>query len=196
MTPTASARSSAASSCVTPACRRWRDAYLYGDNCHAGLESVVLGAPGGPVDAGLAVPAMTSFGEDACGRIYTASFDGAVSRLQDGRPSPCGVRPDTRAPVLAVDYRARRRLGRLRIALRADDDCTATLRARRFRTRRVRLEAGARRSVRLIPTRDGGRGLRRALARNGGHLRLTVRIAARDASGNVKRRRARPGARR
>lgn len=138
--------------------------------------------------------ALTTFGEDACGRIYVASFDGAVSRLQDGAPSPCGARPDTQAPVLAVAYRAQRRLDSLRLALRADEDCTVTVRARRLRTRRVALSAGVRRSVPLVATRDGARRLRRALARKR-TLKLTVRIAARDASGNVKRRRARPGVR-
>jgi hypothetical protein len=37
------------------------------------------------------VPAFTSFGEDACGRIYTASLSGEVRRLQEnGAPSACG----------------------------------------------------------------------------------------------------------
>ena len=154
--------------------------YLYGDNCHGGLESVVLGAPGGPVDTGLSVGALTSFGEDACGRIYTASLDGAVKRLQDGAPSPCSFPPepgapappgvaaqDTRAPTLSVAYRGTQRFRRLRLVLRADEDCTAKLRARRFRTRRVALRAGVRRTVRMRTTRRGARRLRRAIARRG-----------------------------
>ena len=186
--------------------------YLYGDNCHSGLESVVLGAPGAPLDTGLSVAALTSFGEDACGRIYTASLDGGVSRLQDGAPSPCSFPPepgapgspggpapgsaaDTRAPTLRVAYRGTQRFRRLRLALRADEDCTATLRARRFRTRRVALKAGVRRTVRIRATRRGARRIRRALARRG-RVRQTIRIAARDAAGNVERRRARLNLRR
>ena len=186
--------------------------YLYGDNCHPGLESVVLGAPGGPTPTGLSVGALTSFGEDACGRIYTASLDGTVSRLQEGAPSACSFAPapgagggpggappvtatDTRAPVLKVAYRGTQRFRRLRLVLRADEDCVATLRARRFRTRRVRLEAGARRRVRMAPTRRGARRLRRALAGRR-RVELTIRIAARDAAGNVNLRRVRLGLRR
>ena len=173
--------------------------YLYGDNCHSGLESVVLGAPGAPVGTGLSVAALTTFGEDACGRIYTASLSGTVSRLQDGAPSPCsfpgpaGSPPplpppvpaaaDTRAPAVKVALRGARRVRRLRLVLRADEACAATLSARRYRTRRVALAAGERRVVRLRPTRRGARRLRRALARDG-RARVTVRIAARDAAGN------------
>ncbi len=175
--------------------------YLFGDNCHSGLESAVLGAPAGPADTGLAVPALTSFGEDACGRIHTASFDGTVSRLQDGAPSPCsfppqpgGTGPDARAPLLRISHRGTQRLRRLRLVLRADEDCTVRLRARRYRTRRVALAAGARRAVRLRATRKGARRLRRAVARSG-RRRVVVRLAARDAAGNVRVRRARLGVR-
>ena len=183
--------------------------YLFGDNCHSGLESAVLGAPEGPADTGLAVAALTSFGEDACGRIHTASLDGTVSRLQDGAPSPCsfppepgapggalppGAAPDARAPLLRISYRGTQRLRRLRLVLRADEDCTVTLRARRYRTRRVALEAGVRRTVRLRATRKGARRLRRAVARSG-RRRIAVRLAARDAAGNVRVRRVRLGVR-
>ena len=95
---TASARSSAGSSCAIPGLPSLAGRYLFGDNCHSGLESAVLGAPEGPVDTGLAVAALTSFGEDACGRIHTASLDGTVSRLQDGAPSPCSFPPEPGAP--------------------------------------------------------------------------------------------------
>ena len=143
--------------------------YLYGDNCNGGLESVVLGAPGGPLDTGLSVGALTSFGEDACGRIYTASLDGAVRRLQDGAPSPCSFPPQAGPAAAAAGgrragharadaasrYRGMQRFRRLRLVLRADEDCTATLRARRFRTRRVALRAGVRRAVRMRTDAQG-----------------------------------------
>src|SRR5215216_6639008 len=183
--------------------------YLYGDNCHSGLESVVLGDPAAPAATGLSVPALASFGEDACGRIYTASLGGAVSRLQEGAPSPCsfppepglapppggtpaGVTADTRAPLLRVAWRGTQRLRRLRLAVRADEDCAVTVRARRFRTRRRALKAGVRETVRLRPTRRGARRLRRALVRDG-RITVTVRLAARDAAGNVRLRRVRLG---
>jgi len=185
--------------------------YLYGDNCHSGLESVLLGGPAAPAGTGLAVTALTSFGEDACGRIYAASLDGPVYRLHDGAPSQCssavgaavppggvpavGAAVDTQAPRLRIVYRGTQRFRRLRLAIKPDEDCTATLRARRFRTRHVALQPGVRRVVRIRPTRTGAKRLRRALARRGS-VKVTIRIAARDAAGNVKLRRARLNLRR
>ena len=43
---------------------------------------------------GLSVPDLSSFGEDACGRILVVSLAGPVYRLVDGTPSPCGVGGD------------------------------------------------------------------------------------------------------
>ena len=164
----------------------------------------MLGAPRARRQ-GLAVPALTSFGEDACGRIHTASLDGTVSRLQDGAPSraasrprrarlpgapPPGAAPDARAPLLRISYRGTQRLRRLRLMLRADEDCTVTLRARRFRTAASAWGRGkARRPARA--TRKGARRLRRAVARSG--RRRVVRLAARDAAGNVRVRHVRLG---
>jgi hypothetical protein len=70
--------------------------YLFGDFCRPDLFTAVLGAPGRPTPTGLSVRALKSFGEDACGRIYTASLGGEVRRLQEnGAPSSaCG--PDKR----------------------------------------------------------------------------------------------------
>ena len=139
-----------------------------------------------------------------------------MSRLQDGAPSPCAFAPgpgapggpggggggagggpaalpaDRRAPSLSVRYRGTQRLRRLRVVLRADEACSVTVRARRFRTRRVALAAGARKVVRIKPTRRGLRRLRRATARRG-RVKVTIRLAARDAAGNVALRRVRPG---
>jgi Glucose / Sorbosone dehydrogenase len=188
--------------------------YLYGDNCQSGLESVALGAPGGPVATGLSVAALTSFGEDACGRIYVASIDGPVSRLQDGAPSACSfpsqpgpgggqaVTGDTRPCALRVTYRRTQRVLRrggrkLRLGLRADEACTARLKARRFRSKTVALASGRKRVTRLKPTRKGLRRMRRTLARSGKvRLKVTVRVIARDAAGNLTRRTARPRLRR
>ncbi len=60
-----------------------RGTYVYGDLC----EGVVRGARLGPGRAtgrrrfSVDVPSLSSFGEDARGRVYAASLDGAVYRL-------------------------------------------------------------------------------------------------------------------
>jgi Glucose / Sorbosone dehydrogenase len=181
--------------------------YLYGDFCADVLWSVALGTgPTTPTE--LDVARLSSFGEDACGHVYVASLDGPVYRIQDGAPSPCsfpqqpgpgpgggpagGPAADRAAPLLRVRYRGTQRLRRLRVALRANEDCAVTVRAERFRTRRVTLEAGVRRVVRMKATRRGARRLRRAIVRRG-RVEVTIRIAARDAAGNRAVRRVRPG---
>jgi glucose/arabinose dehydrogenase len=58
--------------------------YLYGDLCHAALRSVHLGRNGGARGdraTKLSVHNLVSLGEDARGRVYTVSLDGAVSRV-------------------------------------------------------------------------------------------------------------------
>jgi glucose/arabinose dehydrogenase len=62
--------------------------YLYGDFCLGRIRSVRLG-PGtatGDRDLGLPkVPALSSFGVDARGRVYVTSLDGPVYRLASAR---------------------------------------------------------------------------------------------------------------
>jgi glucose/arabinose dehydrogenase len=58
--------------------------YLYTDNCHPGLRSLVLGAPlaSGDRSEGLTLPSGPfSFGEDARCDLYVASGSGPVSRI-------------------------------------------------------------------------------------------------------------------
>jgi hypothetical protein len=65
--------------------------YVYGDFCDGDIWSVVLSSPDATGDAptALNVPNLSSFGEDACGRVYAASRAGAVYRLHaEGSPSP------------------------------------------------------------------------------------------------------------
>jgi glucose/arabinose dehydrogenase len=60
--------------------------YLYGDFCTGDLRTVQL-APGGSADdrsTNLRVPALSSFGEDAAGRVYAVSLGGPVLRLRAG----------------------------------------------------------------------------------------------------------------
>jgi glucose/arabinose dehydrogenase len=58
--------------------------YVYGDYCDDRLWSVVLQVPDGQDnrETGLTVANLTSFGEDACGRIYAVSHAGPVYRLE------------------------------------------------------------------------------------------------------------------
>jgi glucose/arabinose dehydrogenase len=60
--------------------------YVYGDFCTGELRTVAL-APGGATDdrsLNLRVPAISSFGEDASGRVYAVSLGGPVFRLRAG----------------------------------------------------------------------------------------------------------------
>jgi hypothetical protein len=63
--------------------------YLYSDFCNGRLRSLALPDAASDRDEGVAIASPTSFGEDACGRLYVASRDGAVSRIVDGAATPC-----------------------------------------------------------------------------------------------------------
>ena len=63
--------------------------YLYGDLCTGEIRSFELANPAGTDRSeGLTVPNLVSFGEDSCGRIYTVSGSGVVSRLSAPWPRP------------------------------------------------------------------------------------------------------------
>jgi glucose/arabinose dehydrogenase len=57
--------------------------YLYGDYCSGELRSLIATPRGARDDTslGLQVPALSSFGQDADGRVYATSLDGPVFRL-------------------------------------------------------------------------------------------------------------------
>jgi hypothetical protein len=182
--------------------------YVFGDLNKGTVMSAVVGAGGGSdlrAESGLPVSNVSSFGEDGCGHVYVASLDGPVSRIQDGAASPCGAAPPPSLPargdttpctIKAASkgtQRILRRGKRLRLTLTASERCRVTLRAKRFRTKRLTLQPNVRRVVRLAPTKQGLRRLRRARARSERHrLRITVRIRALDAAGNASTARARP----
>ncbi|HKZ14995.1 MAG TPA: PQQ-dependent sugar dehydrogenase, partial [Solirubrobacterales bacterium] len=69
--------------------------YIYGDNCSPGIRSIEpTAADPYATDRGegIAVKGLTSFGEDACGRLYTTSNSGgvgAVNRLVGTVPTAC-----------------------------------------------------------------------------------------------------------
>jgi hypothetical protein len=177
--------------------------YLYGDACKPELQAADLYGEGGDVPAGLSVPALSSFGEDACGRLLAASLNGPVYRIVDGAPSPCvSTSPPVAGTPVPRDARACRvsgrvsglrsvrRLRRMTLRLRADEACRATVSARirgvaTFRTARTSLAAGRRKVVRLRLTARGSRAVRRALARRSS-LRVAIRVQAVDGAGNIR----------
>jgi hypothetical protein len=141
--------------------------YLYGDGGLDRLRSVVLPDTDDRVEP-LHVDMVTSFGEDACGRIYAASLGSdAVYRLQDGAATPCafGAPPDLRAPRVRVRFRKGPRA-----ALRCSEACRLTVTARGQRARRRSLKAGRRMIVRVKPGR-----------------RITVRAVDRAGNERVRR---------
>jgi hypothetical protein len=166
--------------------------YLYGDQCQPTLRSVALPDSGDRAED-LPVAALSSFGEDSCGRIYVASMGSdAVYRLQDGQPSSCVATPapsDVTAPTVRVRLRGVRR-GRLRVALRCDEACRVTVRSRfraiaRLKTRHRSLAANRRSLVRVKLSRKVARRMRRALNRRG-YVRVVVKVRAVDAAGNAR----------
>jgi hypothetical protein len=141
--------------------------YLYGDSGLDRLRSVALPDSGDRAEA-LRVSMLSSFGEDACGRLYAASLGSdAVYRIQDGAATPCsfGAPPDLRAPRIRIS-----RLARRRVALRCTEACRLEVEIAGRRVRRRGLAAGRRIVVRL-PRRG----------------RVVMR--ARDAAGNERVRR-------
>ncbi len=75
--------------------------YVYGDFCNDALRSVFLPAGTGDAPVGVDVPNLSSFGEDACARLLVVSLTGAVSRMVDGAPTPCGDPTPTPTPSAA-----------------------------------------------------------------------------------------------
>jgi hypothetical protein len=175
--------------------------YLYGDFCASGLRSVDLAAPGSDAAVGVSVDSLSSFGEDACGRILVVSLGGPVYRLVDGAlsacappaPGPAAPPVDSRACVVSArvtGMRSARRTRRLTVALRTDEPCRAEVRARirgvaRFKTTAAALTPGQRTVLRVRLTTRGTRALRRALRRHTS-LRVALSVRARDAAGNTR----------
>jgi hypothetical protein len=177
--------------------------YLYGDFCSPGLRSVDVLDPASDAAVGLSVPQLSSFGEDACGRLLVVSLAGPVYRLVDGALSACGSTPpgpvappaDTRACVVSTSVsglRSVRRLKRFTVTLRTDEACVAEIRARirgvaRFKTVAPAVTPGRRTVVRVGLTTHGAKAVRRALRRHRS-LRVELTVRARDAAGNERTR--------
>jgi glucose/arabinose dehydrogenase len=66
-----------------PALPAWRGRYVFGDFCRGVLRTAVLssGRARSLTDRKLQVDQLSSFGEDARGRVYATSLDGPVYRL-------------------------------------------------------------------------------------------------------------------
>jgi hypothetical protein len=69
-----------------PGLRALAGQYVYGDFCLGRLRAVGLrpGRARGDHSLGLRVSRLSSFGEDARGRVYATSLDGPVYRLAPG----------------------------------------------------------------------------------------------------------------
>jgi hypothetical protein len=63
-----------------PGLKTWAGRYVFGDLCRGRLQTAKL--PSGKVtDTPLRVEQLSSFGEDARGRVYAVSLSGPVYRL-------------------------------------------------------------------------------------------------------------------
>jgi hypothetical protein len=172
--------------------------YIYGDNCNSTLHSAQprTGAGDGPTS--LTVSALSSFGQDACGRVYAASLAGPVYRIQDGAATPCtfqaGGHPvDTTAPAVAVSLAGTKtalKKRRLLVRVLCSEACSASVGTRLMKVKRLgprhrSLIAGHRATVRVKLSKKVMRKLRRRVNRKG-FVRIGVTVSATDAAGNTR----------
>jgi Glucose / Sorbosone dehydrogenase len=90
--------------------------YVYTDYCSEQIRSLVLPAvPGGRAgddrSEGLSIGAPSTFGEDACGRLYVASTEGAVYRFVGPAPAACPLPAAPAGPESAASASTGRGLG-------------------------------------------------------------------------------------
>ena len=171
--------------------------YLYGDNCNgASLWSAALRIGGDSVESALRVDGLSSFGEDACGRIYVASLGSDAVYRHPGRRA-VGVRHVSAAPrrrrrpprtCASASAASRRR--RLRLALTCDEACRVTINtpaAPRPPAHDPPPQPGRnqRTLVRVKMRRKVARRMRRALSRRG-FVRVVMRVRVVDAAGNAR----------
>src|SRR4051794_28483125 len=187
--------------------------YVYGDEVKGQIWSATLPSACDNAFTGLSVPHVSSFGEDASGRVYAASLDGPVYRLDTTgaaatsgctapgagpsgggpttttAPSSQAATPDRSAPV--VQLRARRRqhtARRLRFTLTCSERCNVRIRAAALGKTAALLKSRtlAARS-RAVLTLTVRRAVRRSIERRlrrGLTVRVNVRITVKDAAGN------------
>jgi glucose/arabinose dehydrogenase len=74
--------------------------YVYADTYRGDIRAATPGVWADDAATGLHVSTLASFGEDACGRVYAVSLDGAVDRLtQSGACIPPAAAPGAVTPV-------------------------------------------------------------------------------------------------
>ncbi len=98
--------------------------YLYTDYCSEKIRSLLLpSAPGGRASddrfEGLTVGKPSSFGEDACGRLYVASNEGTVYRLVGATRVACPLATTLGPTGPGLGVERRRRALRLRLRAQA-----------------------------------------------------------------------------
>jgi glucose/arabinose dehydrogenase len=165
--------------------------YVYGDFCTGEVRSLVLAQPAASDDRAesLTVPRVSSFGEDSRGRLYAASLQGPVYRIDEaastpGAGPPAGDMPGTppgdtggspgdgtasdgEPPELRVDRARRQRLIANRyvsVAVRCSEHCaltTATI---------ISVRTGAATKTFALATRS-------LMAPAGQRLRLRLRVS-------------------
>jgi hypothetical protein len=175
--------------------------YVYADYCVGQIRSLVPGVPSASGDRseGLNVPNPSSFGEDACRRLYVVSHQGAVFRFAGDAPSSCS---GTLGPRIEVSAPNRQDVDRrLRLKLESDEAATAVARARvteggkgkrasrgtvgRLPRKTVQLSLDTPTTVTWRLSRRHARAVRRALRDGKVTARFSVR--ATDSAGNLSR---------
>lgn len=72
--------------------------YLHGDLSQPAIRAVLPGDASSDRNAGISVSSLVAIGEDACGRVYTVSIEGPVSRIRDGAATACNLPEAPAAP--------------------------------------------------------------------------------------------------
>jgi glucose/arabinose dehydrogenase len=189
--------------------------YVFGDYCLGKIWSANLDqGQASAADVGLpAVPAISSFGEDACGRVYVTSLNGPVYRLAESGDCvlpglPLGGRSgDTKPPTVTVKVNRMQRVlrtGLLQLRVRCDEQCSVRT-GGGFQVKKVARSASARTAMNLarvqstlaagalvrvkvkVSSRTRAQ-IERALKR--GHRKVTARLQLKvsDAAGNMTKR--------
>jgi Glucose / Sorbosone dehydrogenase len=171
-----------------------RGRYLYGDTYQPTLYSVALPNSGNRTESALKIQTLSSFGQDACGRIYAASLNGPVYRLQDGAATPCSFGgKDTTAPAVKVSLAGVKnalKKRRLLVRIRCSEACRASvgtrlIKVKRLTTRHRSIAAGARVTVKVKLYKKVAKKLRRRVNRKG-FVRIGVTVRATDLAGNAR----------
>jgi glucose/arabinose dehydrogenase len=130
--------------------------YLYGDYCGDQLRSFAPGPPAsGERGEGTAIGQLTSFGEDACGRLYTAQESGRVARLvgDDGASACPGKEVVRSASFVGIRAQGRRVVKGKRAQITAWVSPCAGRRGEPVRLMRGRAHLGTRRLDRACTVR-------------------------------------------